>query len=314
MIVRLLLILLLLSSSQVTYSEIRYLTVTGEGGIPLVVATAGDPGNPAILFLHGIASSHYAFHRQLESGLADDYFLIAPDLRGHGGSGKPWQAAAYADAAIWAGDVRAVLAATGAQKPLVVAWSFGTLVAMDYLRESGAASLSGLVLTGAIGALKPFQLPPADDPLVAEFAKARKLQMSPDPRDQVTASWRMVDWLTDSPLPANERSVLQSIAMMFPGYARRAIYRRSQDNQDLLPLLAGLPVRLALGSEDNPLMIEDGVGLAEGHDTISLSVFEGAGHSVFLENPDRFTAELRKFAVSVWPGAADTAEIAASAN
>ncbi|MEQ8515484.1 MAG: alpha/beta hydrolase, partial [Chromatocurvus sp.] len=204
--------------------------------------------------------------------------------------------------------------ATGAQKPLVVAWSFGTLVAMDYLRESGVSALSGLVLTGAIGALKPFQLPPADDPLVAEFAKARKLQMSPDPRDQVTSSWRMVDWLTDSPLPANERSVLQSIAMMFPGYARRAIYSRPQDNQDLLPLLAGLPVRLALGSEDNALMVEDGVGLAEGHDTISLSMYEGAGHSVFLEDPDRFTAELRKFAVSLWPGAADTAEIAASAN
>lgn len=293
-------LLCLILSPLHAHADVNYRTLEGAGGVPLLVATAGDSTNPAILLLHGIGFSHFAFHHQLESSLADDYFLIAPDLRGHGASGKPWDPAAYATSAVWADDIDAVLAATGAQKPLVVAWSFGTLVALDYVRESGADRLSGLLLTGAIGALKPFRLPPEDDPLAADFAEARKLQVSPDPRDQVTASWRMLDWLTESPLPDSERRTLQSIAMMFPTYARRAIYSRSQDNQDLLPRLEVLPVLLALGSEDNAQVVEDGMALSADHDNVSLSLYEGAGHTVFLEDADRFNAELRRFAASVW--------------
>lgn len=292
-------LLLLLSLTQAVKADISYLEVAGEGGVPLVVATAGDPEKPAILFLHGIASSHYVFQPLLESSLAKDYFLIAPDLRGHGGSGKPWQNAAYGSSKIWAADIEAVLEATGSQTPLIVAWSFGTLVAMDYIRERGAASVSGLFLTGAIGALKPFRLSAVEDPLVAEFQEARNLQMSADPRDQIEASRRIVPWLTHKPLPTAEQDMMQSIAMMLPTYARRAIYSRAQDNGDMLPQLETVPMLLAIGMEDNALLLEDGAALAADYSNISLSPYPAAGHTVFLEAPDRFAAELRRFLESL---------------
>lgn len=305
-------IVLLLCLAPGANADISYLEVTGEGGVPLVVATAGDPANPAILFLHGIASSHYVFLPLLESSLAEDYFLIAPDLRGHGGSGKPWDAAAYNSSPPWAGDVNAVLKATGGRRPLVVAWSFGTLVAMDFIRENGAGSVSGLVLTGAIGALKPFRFSSEDDPLTAEFQEARQLQLSADPRDQVEASRRMVGWLTAEPLPAVEHGMMQSIALMFPSYVRRAIYGRMQDNQDLLPQLQSLPTLLALGEEDNALLLEDGAALAAEYSNMELSPYTGAGHTVFLEAPEKFAEELRGFAESLAINIADGSEISAS--
>ena len=209
-------------------------------------------------------------------------------------------------------DLAAVIGATAIERPLIVAWSFGTLVALDYLRQAGADAVAGLVMTGAIGALKPFRMPTEEDPLTAEFARVRQLQLSPDPRDQLAASERMVDWLTSSPLPDAERAVMQASTMMFPAYARRAIYTRRQDNSDLPAAMARLPVLLALGSDDNPLMLEDGASLAEEHESFSLSLYEGAGHSVFLEQPERFNNELQQFAVKSFARAAGEASTAAT--
>ena len=140
--------------SQSCLGDWEYQTVTGAGGVPLNVVTVGDSSSPAILFIHGIGQSHYSFVRQLNADLAEDFFLVGFDLRGHGASGKPWLAEAYTSE-IWAQDVAAVMAASQIQRPIIVAWSFGTLVAMDYVRRFGVAHLPGMVFTGSLGALQP---------------------------------------------------------------------------------------------------------------------------------------------------------------
>lgn len=286
-----------------TVAETSHQVVEGVGGVPLHVVSAGSPENPSILFVHGMGQSHYVFHRQFDSALVDDYFLVSFDLRGHGASGKPWDNSAYGTADVWAGDVAAVLAATGATQPLIVGWSYGSLVALDYFRLHGPDAVPGMVLTGAIGALLPFRLPPDDGPDVAEFKRVREQQFSSDPREQVAASQRMVDWLTSSEIDPAEREVLRSTTMMFPAYARRAIYSRALDNQDLLPALSEIPVLLALGADDNPVMLEDAALLAA-RDGVSLSLYKGAGHSVFMEQPQRFNDELSDFASLVFSAAA----------
>jgi pimeloyl-ACP methyl ester carboxylesterase len=272
-----------------------YRSVAGTDGVPLNVVTVGDPARPAILFIHGIGQSHYSFTRQLDSALADEFFLVAFDLRGHGRSGKPWQAEAYQQPAAWAGDVAAVIEATGIRRPVMVAWSYGTLVAMDFIRERGATGLGGLVLTGAVGALRPFRPPPADDPNAAQFAHIRELQTSPSLVDNIRASEQMVGWLTAEPLPENDRQIFQAISLMLPAYARVAMMDRRFDNQDLADALS-LPTWLVIGREDSAGTLENAAELAATHDNVRLSVYEGAGHSVFFERPQRFNAELRQFA------------------
>lgn len=264
--------------------------------MPLNVVTAGDPASPAILLIHGFGQSHYSFVRQFDSDLAGDYFLVAFDLRGHGGSGKPWAVEAYSGSELWAGDVAAVIAATGLDRPLVVAWSYGTMVAMDYVREFGDEGIAGILLTGGQGALRPFQMPSGDDdPDADEFAQIRELQNSPDLIDYIHAGERVIPLLTATPLPEQQLQLFRAIGMMLPPYVRRAMAHRTLDNRDMVDRLS-LPVLFCLGEKDNPFQLDDARELAASHDNMSLTVYEGAGHSVFIEQPERFNTELRRFA------------------
>lgn len=278
---------------------LNYQTVKGAGGVPLSVVTAGNSERPAIVFIHGIGQSHYMFHKQLKSSLANDFYLVAFDLRGHGASGKPWDTMTYTQSATWADDVAAVIAATQARKPIIVGWSYGTLVVLDYIRQYGTSKLSGVAFTGSLGALRPFTMPTEDDPNTAEFLRIRQLQLSPDPRDQIAAVESMIGWLTTAPVSPSEQRMLKSIAMMFPAYARRAMYSRTLDNQDLLDAMTKLPVFLVMGADDNAGMLKDAAALTENHPNFHLSVYTGAGHSVFYEQPKRFNAELLSFAERV---------------
>jgi pimeloyl-ACP methyl ester carboxylesterase len=58
------------------------------GAISIFYRTAGDPGLPAVLLLHGFPSSSHMF-RNLIPELAQEYRVIAPDLPGFGFSDAP---------------------------------------------------------------------------------------------------------------------------------------------------------------------------------------------------------------------------------
>jgi pimeloyl-ACP methyl ester carboxylesterase len=64
-------------------------------GVGLDVATAGDRGDPALIFLHGFPESHRTWRHQLPA-FADDHFCIAPDQRGYARSDKPEGVESYA--------------------------------------------------------------------------------------------------------------------------------------------------------------------------------------------------------------------------
>lgn len=48
------------------------------------VVTRGDRTNPAILLLHGIGADHLMWHLQMDVFANEGYFVIVPDLLGHG--------------------------------------------------------------------------------------------------------------------------------------------------------------------------------------------------------------------------------------
>ena len=63
-------------------------------GVTLDVAVAGDPGNPAIILLHGFPESHRTWRHQIPE-LAKDHFVLAPDQRGFARSSKPENVSDY---------------------------------------------------------------------------------------------------------------------------------------------------------------------------------------------------------------------------
>ena len=49
---------------------------------------AGDPHAPLVVLLHGFPEFWYSWRHQL-TALATDFHVVAPDLRGYGGTQKP---------------------------------------------------------------------------------------------------------------------------------------------------------------------------------------------------------------------------------
>jgi len=112
---------LFMAVSVAANAKSRHYTVTAPDGVALAIQEAGNADGPPVVFVHGLLGSHLNWEAQLASPALQRYRLITYDLRGHGLSGKPVDAAAYTDGRRWADDLAAVITATGAQNPVVVA-------------------------------------------------------------------------------------------------------------------------------------------------------------------------------------------------
>jgi pimeloyl-ACP methyl ester carboxylesterase len=67
--------------------------IVDTGEVRLNVALAGD--GPPVLLLHGFPDSWRLWRHQIPALVAAGYRVIAPDLRGFGGSDRPADVAAY---------------------------------------------------------------------------------------------------------------------------------------------------------------------------------------------------------------------------
>jgi len=110
-------------------------SITGHGGVQLCVHDLGPETAPAIILVHGWSQCHLSFARQ--AALAEGFRLILPDLRGHGQSDKPLGPACYDNSRPWAEDMQAIITSLALDAPLLVGWSMGGWVVMDYLEHFG---------------------------------------------------------------------------------------------------------------------------------------------------------------------------------
>lgn len=289
--------LLVLATVTAVHAAPSYSTVTGANGVPLLVAQAGDPAAPGILFIHGMAQSHLAFHRQFENpSLTSRFHLVAFDLRGQGGSGKPWSADDYRDARVWAEDVAAVIRATGLRRPLIVGWSYGGYVAMDYVRVFGTKDVAGIAMVGSLGGLvsRPRFSEGASDAARA-MRERSAAQRGADLQAFVTAGAETGSGYVAPAMTALERQNFFATEIMTPAYVRTAMLGRTLDNTDLVEKLS-LPVMFFRGSKDVTMPMDGLQSLLDRIRGARLSAYEGVGHLPFMENAERFDAELAAFA------------------
>src|SRR2546422_10585559 len=100
--------------------DLAHTRVTGGGGAQIHIVEGGNPSGRPIVFIHGFSQCWLAWSRQMDSELADDYRLVAMDMRGHGLSDKP--EAGYADSTLWADDPGAAIDMLSLEQPLVCGW------------------------------------------------------------------------------------------------------------------------------------------------------------------------------------------------
>ncbi|MER5726864.1 alpha/beta hydrolase [Streptomyces sp. NPDC002138] len=157
-------------------------TFVGRDGVRLTADTWGDPSAPPLVLLHAGGQTRHAWDRSGPRLAALGWWVIAPDLRGHGASG--WSADGDYDLGLFAGDVRALVSALGG-RPLLVGASLGGLGALLAAGEEPRAAVRALVLVDV--AHRP---DPRGTRRIVEFMRHR-----PD-GDQAVRHWdpRVMDW------------------------------------------------------------------------------------------------------------------------
>ena len=286
-------------ASVATAAELEFRTLEGFGGVPLAVVQAGNRAGPPVVFVHGSSQAARVWHKQFaDADLGAAFHLIAFDLRGHGASGKPWQADAYgADA--FAGDVKAVIEATTTSKVVLVAWSYGGNVALAYVRKFGLARVAGLNITASRSAFGPStrraEMSAAERAVLDNRGAAMR---SDDLAINLAATRDFIGDLTATPLEAPEMTEFLMFNMMTPAYVRRAMRLFRPDNRTLAARLTG-PVLVSHGDADVLVSVKDAHRTHRMIAGSRLSVYEGVGHMPFYERPQRFNRELAAFVRSV---------------
>ena len=106
-------------------AESKTFKVRTPDGVMISAQEWGNPGGLEILMIHGFSQSHLSWSRQFGSALAKSFRIITYDIRGHGGSEKPLDAAHYRDHKRWAEELNAVMEGAKLKRPILVGWSYG---------------------------------------------------------------------------------------------------------------------------------------------------------------------------------------------
>jgi pimeloyl-ACP methyl ester carboxylesterase len=115
-------------------------------GMRLHFASAGSPGRPLLLFVHGFPQAWFAWEAQLEA-FAAQFYAVAVDLRGFNLSDKPAQVAAYRPRHI-VEDLRLLIAHLGYRQASIVAHDWGGALAWN-LAIHAPESVRTLVIVNA---------------------------------------------------------------------------------------------------------------------------------------------------------------------
>lgn len=255
------------------------------GRIALIESTG--TGLPLIM-LHGSGAAKEVFVRQFDSALAEAYRLVAIDLPGHGRSDNAQDPEAEYSLDGFAATVSEIMGILGIRKAAMLGWSLGGHIAIELMGREPEL-LAGVMLTGA---------PPPGRGLLAmpqAFHLRPEMLFSSKPkftRAQAETFARMCYG------PATTPELIDSV-LTSDGRARPVISRsllRNEHNQLGIVEAATMPIAMVNG-KDEPLVRLS--YLAHLHYRrlwrADCQTILGAGHSPFLQQPDRFNALLGDF-------------------
>src|SRR6202166_2218599 len=262
------------------------ITVTTPDGLTISAQEYGNPNGPSIVFIHGFSQSHLSWMRQIDSDLAKEFHIVTYDLRGHGNSDKPLEAARYRDSKAWGDEVQAVIDAAGLKRPVLVGWSYAGRVISDYLATHGAGGISGIDFVDASIKFIP--------EYVGDNLKNLPLMASEDMLTNINATRVFLHGCFSKQPSADNFETMLAFNMMVPPKVRAGLSGRPLDATEMMSKLK-LPVLVTHGAEDRNAKLGPGRNTASVIPGAKLSVYEGIGHSPFYEDASRFNAELAAF-------------------
>ncbi|AKU97859.1 Chloroperoxidase [Labilithrix luteola] len=239
------------------------------------------------MLVHGGLSNHLCWQRQVDDERLASFRIVTYDLRGHGDSDKPVDPSSYQDEERWADDLHAVLETCGLRDPVLVVWSLAGVVTSAYLRKYGGSRLGGVVWVGAI-------------PTVAAVTESAVFELMPrmfsphiDERIDGLRAWLASCFGHSAPPSYMFERMLASASFALP----LAPAVGSFTVADPWPTLRAFdrPALVIQGTHDRITPPDVGRQLAENIPNATLVMYDGAGHALFIDEPDRFASDILAF-------------------
>ena len=261
-----------------------------EKNVKLHVVDLGE-GQPVVL-IHGWPLNNAMYEYQYQYLAEKGFRVIGISLRGFGKSDRPY---GKYDFDTFSDDIQVVLEKLKVENAVLGGFSMGSAVTIHYVTKYKGAHIGKLVLFGASG---PSWKKRADYPYgVPEEDAAALIQQTKTNRQQLVAGFGKGFAGQEGGLSPEAIKWLESINLDASPYATTQSITALRD-LDLRPQLAKIkmPVAIFHGVHDKLCDFAQAEQLHKGIKGSYLVRFEKSGHALFLEEMDKFNAELEKFA------------------
>ncbi len=260
---------------------------TTSDGVSLHVLEAGAEkrGQPTIAFVPGWSMPASIWSAQL-AALSATHKVVALDPRGQGESAIP--ANGYTTERR-AKDIREFV--TRYAPVVLVTWSLGSLEALQYVHAHGASNLGGLVIVdSSVGeGPAPPPRPPGPAPVSGFQADLR--------RDRVKTVDDFVRAIFRSAQPEDTLAALREGALRMPLEASLSIFPGDRIPRERWRRTV-TAFRKPLMYVVTPQFRAQAESLKAHRPATRIEIFEEAGHALFVDEPERFTAVLADFLVT----------------
>jgi pimeloyl-ACP methyl ester carboxylesterase len=242
----------------------------------------------AVVLLHGAPADHRAW-KWMMPDLARDHDAIAWDAPGFGESSDidaSWRAEDFADA------LASFVTALGLERPHVVGWSFGTMVALSLFQRHPTVPASLVLIGGYAGWAGSL---PADE--VARrremFVGMAALGDSFDPKSYPGLFSALIPADRDAALVAMMRANVRPASIQAAGH--------SGAEADLRPVLptVNVPTLVLHGDADRRSPVANAEILHASITTSQLVVLPHLGHACVAEDPEACASAIRRFLANV---------------
>ncbi len=251
-------------------------------GIRMSFTRTGVGRSPLIL-LHGLAANGLCW-TVVAHELEAEYDVIMPDFRGHGKSSAPDDGYRYED---HANDVVGLMNGLGISPPVLIGHSMGGLVAA-VVAGHYPALIRGLILA---------------DPTFISPKRQRQVRDS-DVADQHrrVLSWSLEEVVEDlrTKHPHRSLSTLEMIARARLQTSMSAFDVLTPPNPEYTQLVAsiGVPCLLVIG-DAGVVSADLASELQLANPVLQVVQIKAAGHGIFYDQPDQFSAVVKSFLHSI---------------
>ena len=243
---------------------------------------------PPLLLLHGAVSDGRVWRRELDA-LSDAFTVVAWDAPGCGASSDPPATFRMPD---YGACLAAFVDALGFDHVHVLGHSYGSALALELFRQRPspcAQSDPGRGVPGWAGSLAP-----------AEIERRVRFAWNFDPGSEPGFDPTTMRGLFSDVMPGDRAAELRQIMSEIrpAGTATMAHALAEADLRDVLPHI-DVPVLLLYGDADERSPLRVAEALHQAIEGSKLAVMPGLGHMCYLESPEGFETEVRRFLTSL---------------